>query len=174
MPLPPPGDPVRPVYLAARSLRLLGVLFLLIGLLSLLPWVKPALHQVRPLPPAPPGTFVTAVSHALPGALYLVCAAALLRGTRAGVFAAMGLAMAHFILVVGNLARFVQLLVTREASPGFLFIALTIGFLTVAALAQLMYHLVKSLRVLRAPTADLESPPLDQPTAGADRRPGRL
>ena len=36
----------------------------------------------------------------------------------------------------------------------FLFVALTIGFLTVAALAQLMYHLVKSLRVLRPPSED--------------------
>jgi hypothetical protein len=149
---------VRAVYLAARSLRLLGVLFLRIGALTLLPWIKPALQQGKPLFPAPPRTFATALSHALPGALYLVCAAALLRGTRAGVFAAMGLAMAHFIIVVGNLARFVQLLVLREAPPGFLFIALTVGFLTVAALAQLMYHLVKSLRVLRAPTLEEPAP----------------
>ena len=154
MPLPPVGDPVRPVYLAARSLRLLGALFLVLGGLT----VAMAPKQGYRLSELPPSVVITALSHALPGALYLVCAVALLRGTRAGVFAAMGLAMAHFILVVGNLARFVQLMVLREASPRFLFVALTVGFLTVAALAQLMYHLVKSLRVLRAPSVDVETP----------------
>ena len=157
MPLPPKGDPVRPVYLAARSLRLLGTLFILIGLLT----PVPALKNGHPLTRLPPGTIITALSHAVPGVLYLLSAALLLRGTRAGVFAAMGLAMVHFVLVVGNLARFVQLLVLREASPRFLFIALTIGFLTVAALAQLMYHLVKSLRVLRAPRGEMVNPAPD-------------
>jgi hypothetical protein len=60
--------------------------------------------------------------------------------------------MAHFILVAGNLAAYTQMLILGGTSVEFLFIALTIGFLTVAALGQLMYHLVKSLRVLRAPT----------------------
>lgn len=157
MPLPPVGDPVRPVYLAARSLRLLGTLFVVIGLLTLVLAMKNSRAPAR----LPPGTIVTALSHAVPGVLYLLSAALLLRGTRAGVFAAMGLAMAHFILVVGNLAKFVQLLVLREAPPRFLFIALTVGFLTVAALAQLMYHLVKSLRVLRAPKSGTETPAAD-------------
>jgi hypothetical protein len=151
------------VYLAARSLRLLGVLFVLIGLLSLLPWIKPVLQQGKPLSRAPPGTFVTALSHALPGALYLICAVALLRGTRAGVFAAMGLAMAHLIVVVGGLAAYARMLVVGGTTRGLLFLALTVGFLTIAALGQLMFHLVKSLRVLRAPTLGVhaESPAPD-------------
>jgi hypothetical protein len=133
-----------------RSLRLLGVLFILIGL------VTPALAIKRGHPPTelPPAVVVTALSHLVPGALYLLCSVLLVRGRRTAVFAAMGLAMAHFILVAGNLAAFVQLLVIGGASVNFLFVALTVGFLTVAALAQLMYHLVKSLRVLRAPTED--------------------
>ena len=136
MDLPPKDDALRPVYLAARSLRLLGVLFVLVGM-------------------------VTALSHAVPGVLYMLSAALLLRGRRTAVFASMGLAMAHFILVAGNLAAFVQMLVLGGTSVTFLFIALTVGFLTVAALAQLMYHLVKSLRVLRAPSVDPDwnSPP---------------
>lgn len=152
MPLPPKGDPVRPVYLAVRSLRLLGTLFILIGLLTPLLAVKQG-HSLRGLPA---GIIVAALSHAIPGVLYLLCAMLLLRGRRAGVFAAMGLAMAHFILVAGNLAAYVQLLMQGGASVRFLFIALTVGFLTVAALAQLMFHLVKSLRVLRAPGQELE------------------
>lgn len=150
MQLPPLDDAVRPVYLAVRSLRLLAVLFVLIAA------VTPALaikrgHAASGLPPA---VIVTALSHAVPGALYLLSAALLVRGRRTAVFAAMGLAMAHFILVAGNLAAFVQMLVVGGASANFLFVALTIGFLTVAALAQLMYHLVKSLRVLRPPSED--------------------
>lgn len=152
MALPPKGDPVRPVYLAARSLRLLGALFILIGLLTPLFAVK----QGYSLTDLPQATIIAALSHSIPGVLYLLCAVLLLRGRRAGVFAAMGLAMAHFILVAGNLAAYVQLLVQGGASVKFLFIALTVGFLTVAALAQLMYHLVKSLRVLRAPGQTFE------------------
>lgn len=144
---PPEHDPLRPVYLAVRSLRLLGVLFILLGLVTPVPAIKNG-HAPSALPLA---VVVTALSHAVPGVLYFLSAVLLLRGRRSAVFAAMGLAMAHFILVAGNLAAFVQLLILGGTSLSFLFIALTVGFLTVAALAQLMYHLVKSLKVLRAP-----------------------
>ena len=163
MQLPPLDDALRPVYLAVRSLRLLGVLFILIGV------VTPALAIKRGDSPTalPLAVIVTALSHAVPGVLYMLSAALLLRGRRTAVFAAMGLAMAHFILVAGNLAAFVRLLVLGGVSVTFLFMALTIGFLTVAALAQLMYHLVKSLRVLRAPSVDPDwnSPPAAPATA---------
>ena len=150
MELPPQGDAVRPVYLAARSLRLLGVLFVLIGLVTPVPAIKQGYALTNlPLPVA-----VAALSHAIPGGLYHLSAVLLLRGRRSAVFAAMGLAMAHFILVAGNLAAYVQMLVLGGTSLTFLFLALTVGFLTVAALAQLMYHLVKSLKVLRRPSVD--------------------
>jgi hypothetical protein len=148
MPIPPADDALRPVLLAARSLRLLGVLFVLIGLVTPVPALKSG-YGVTALPPA---VVITTLTHVVPGVLYHLCAALLLRGRRAGVFAAMGLAMAHFILVAGNLAAYTQMLILGGTSVEFLFLALTIGFLTVAALAQLMYHLVKSLRVLRPPT----------------------
>ena len=150
MELPPLGDPLRPVYLAVRSLRLLGTLFILLGLVTPVPAIKQG-YSPAALPLA---VIVTGLSHAVPGVLYLISAALLVRGRRTAVFAAMGLAMAHFILVAGNLAAFVQMLILGGTSVTFLFIALTVGFLTVAALAQLMYHLVKSLRVLRAPSQD--------------------
>ena len=155
MRLPPEGDAVRPVYLAARSLRLLGVLFVLIGLVTPVPAIKQG-YAPGDLPLA---VFVAALSHAVPGVLYHLSAALLLRGRRIAVFTAMALAMAHFILVAGNLAAYVQMLVLGGTSLPFLFVALTVGFLTVAALAQLMYHLVKSLRVLRPPEDDT-TPPL--------------
>jgi hypothetical protein len=148
MEIPPADDPLRPVCLAARSLRLLGVLFVLIGLVT----PVSALKQGYTITALPPAVVVTSLTHLVPGILYHLCAALLLRGRRAGVFAAMGLAMAHFILVAGNLAAYTQMLILGGTSVEFLFVALTVGFLTVAALAQLMYHLVKSLRVLRPPT----------------------
>ena len=157
MQLPALDDALRPVYLAVRSLRLLGVLFILLGLVTPVPAIK---HGYSPAE-IPLAVIVTALSHAIPGVLYLLSAALLLRGRRSAVFTGMGLAMAHFILVAGNLAAYVQFLVLGGTSLNFLFMALTIGFLTVAALAQLMYHLVKSLRVLRAPSEDPDwtSPP---------------
>ena len=162
MPLPPKGDGLRPVFLAARSLRLLRVLFILIGLVTPVPALKRG-HAVTALPAA---VLVTMLTHVVPGVLYHLSAALLLRGRRSGVFAAMGLAMAHFILVAGNLAAYVRLLVLGGASVDFLFLALTIGFLTVAALAQLMYHLVKSLGVLRDPAGDADGVALTAATAG--------
>jgi len=150
MAIPPADDALRPVLLAARSLRLLGVLFIVIGAVTPVPALK-AGHSIVALPPA---VVITTLTHVVPGVLYHLCAALLLRGRRAGVFAAMGLAMAHFILVAGNLAAYTQMLILGGTSVEFLFLALTIGFLTVAALAQLMYHLVKSLRVLRPPTEE--------------------
>ena len=144
MTLPPQDDPLRAVYLAVRSLRLLGVLFILIGLVTALQGLNPDNSFATTIP--------VGLTHALPGVLYHLSASLLLRGRRIAVFMAMALAMAHFILVAGNLAAYVQMLVVGGTSVTLLFIALTVGFLTVAALAQLMYHLVKSLKVLRAPT----------------------
>ena len=149
MTLPPKDDLLRPVYLAVRGLRLLGVLFILLGAVT-------ALQGLRPGASPKTMSFI-GLTHAMPGALYLLCALLLLRGRRSSVFAAMGLAMAHFILVAGNLAAYVSMLVAGGTSPRVLFVALTVGFLTVAALAQLMYHLVKSLTVLRAPVDQEES-----------------
>jgi hypothetical protein len=143
MTLPPIDDALRPVYLAVRSLRLLGVLFVLLGAVTALQGLRPGASPLTM-------SFV-GLTHAVPGVLYLLCALLLLRGRRASVFAAMGLAMGHFILVAGNLAAYVRMLVLGGTSPTVLFVALTVGFLTVAALAQLMYHLVKSLSVLRPP-----------------------
>ena len=136
----PTRGAARPLYLAVRSLRLLGVLFILVGVVT-------ALQGLRP----PASLLVMSyvgLTHAVPGVLYLMCAVLRPRGRRAGVFAAMGLAMAHFILVAGNLAAYVQMLVAGGVPAALLFVALTVGFLAVAALAQLMYHLVKSLRVV--------------------------
>ena len=163
MQLPPQDDPLRPVCLAVRSLRLLGTLFILLGVVTPVPAIKHG-HSLAALPPA---VIVTALSHAVPGVLYLFCAALLLRGRRSSVFAGMGLAMAHFILVAGNLTAFVQLLIVGGSSVTFLFIALTVGFLTVAALAQLMYHLVKSLRVLRQPSQDPDWNSTSEPPTAA-------
>ena len=135
-------EATRPVRLAVRSLRLLGVLFVLVGVVT-------ALQGLRPHASLVVMSYV-GLTHAVPGVLYLLCAMLLPRGRRAGVLAAMGLAMTHFILVAGNLAAYVQMLIAGGAPPTLLFIALTVGFLAVAALAQLMYHLVKSLRLVSA------------------------
>jgi hypothetical protein len=147
MTIPAPTDPIRPVRLAVRSLRLLGVLFVLVGVVT-------ALQGLRPHASLLVMSYV-GLTHAVPGVLYLVCAALLPRGRRAGVLAAMGLALTHFVLVAGNLAAYVQMLVAGGVPPTLLFVALAVGFLAVAALAQLMYHLVKSLRVVSADPAAL-------------------
>src|SRR5436305_94033 len=102
MTTPPTNDATRPVRLAARSLRLLGVLFVLVGVVT-------ALQGLRPHGSLLVMSYV-GLTHAVPGVLYFLCSMLLPRGRRAGVLAAMGLAMTHFVLVAGNLAAYVQML----------------------------------------------------------------
>jgi hypothetical protein len=106
MQLPPLDDAVRPVYLAVRSLRLLGVLFILLGL------VTPALAIKRGHSPTalPPAVIVTALSHAVPGVLYMLSAALLLRGRRTAVFALIGGFVAAYLFVgTSSFSRLVNL-----------------------------------------------------------------
>ena len=76
----PADDPLRPVCLAARSLRLLGVLFVLIGLVT----PVTALRQGYAVTALPPAVIITALTHFVPGVLYHLCAALLLRGAVPG------------------------------------------------------------------------------------------
>jgi len=151
-PMAPPAEahPYRPLLLAARSTRLLGVLFLLIGVLT----PVPSLRQGVSVFELPQDIVVASLTHVLPGLAYLVCSLLLRRRRRTGLIVAFGLTLAHTIMVVGNLAAYFRLLLLEGHGTRRLFISLVVGFLVVAALGQLMWHLVKSFRVVKPPGPD--------------------
>ena len=151
MALPPKGDPRRPLHLAIRSTRLLGVLFVMLGLLILLPALKTNPHPLE----LPWPVIAASLIHLIPGLLYAVCAVLLTRGRRSAVISAMGLVAIHCVMVAGSLAAYSGLLMAQTHDSGFLIGALLVMMLAMAALGQLFYHLVKSFKAIEAPAEGL-------------------
>jgi hypothetical protein len=150
MTLPPPGDPRRPLYLAIRSTRLLGVMFLLLGLVTFTPTLK---TNVRLLD-IPRPVFLSAMTHFVPGMLYCVSAVLLGRRRRSAVISALGLVTVHCVMITGSLAAYSGLLVSETQDPKFLMFALVVSLLAMAGLGQLIFQLVKSLAVVQLPAED--------------------
>ena len=150
MALPPLGDRRRPLYLAIRSTRLLGVLFILLGLLSPLPTLKsrPGLFDL-PWP-----VVASSLIHLVPGTLYLISAVLLGRRRRSAVISALGLVAVHCVMVAGSLAAYSGLLVSQTQNPGFLIGALLVMLLAMASLGQLFFHLTKSFKAIQYPPLD--------------------
>jgi hypothetical protein len=166
MALPPNGDPRRPLYLAIRSTRLLGVLFVLLGLLTPLPTLRLNPHLLE----LPGPVIASTLIHLLPGLLYLLCAALLKQGRRPALIASLGLVAVHCVMVAGSLAAFSTLLVSQEEVSFFLFFGLGVMVFSMAALGQLFYHLTKSFKAITYPplgvpldaSANVGSPPARQ------------
>jgi hypothetical protein len=162
MPLPPKGDPQRPLRLAVRSTRILGILFVAIGLLGMLPifflrggrgagaggGLSLALMSVVAM--------TTILIYVAPGALYLVCAVFIGRRRTWAVITAMVLAGIQLaFLMLGLVSLLVMFL---SAAPGArsmtALIPLGIGALVLVALAQLEYHLSKCFEAIRHAPVD--------------------
>jgi hypothetical protein len=137
MPLPPKGDPRRPLHLAIRSTRLLGGLFVVLGLFSLVPM----LISFR-------GGFMRGMAvyfvvggmmYFVPGMLYVLCSVDL---RRRQVWA----------VIVGIVLASIQLLFVLFGLLG-----VTVGLanclipLIGVALAQLIYHLSRSFEAIKHP-----------------------
>ena len=147
MTLPPQGDPRRPLYLAIRSTRLLGVMFLLLGLITFIP----TLQTNARLLDIPRPVFMSAMTHFVPGMLYLVSAVLLGRRRRSALISALGLVAVHCVMIAGSLAAYSGLLVAQTQDPRFLVFALVVSLLAMAGLGQLFFQLVKSFAVIRLP-----------------------
>jgi hypothetical protein len=147
MTLPPPGDPRRPLYLAIRSTRLLGVMFLLLGLVTFTPTLKTNIRLLD----IPRPVFLSAMTHFVPGMLYCVSAVLLGRRRRSAVISALGLVTVHCVMITGSLAAYSGLLVSETQDPKFLIFALVVSLLAMAGLGQLIFQLVKSLAVVQLP-----------------------
>ena len=160
MALPPLGDPRRPLHLAIRSTRLLGVLFILLGLITPLP----TLHLTHSLLELPWPIVGASLIHLVPGLLYVLCAVLLRRRKRSALISALGLVAVHCVMTAGSLAVYSGLLVAQTHDATFLVGALLVMMLAMAALGQLFFHLTKSFKAIDLPPLD---EPLDAPAGGS-------
>ena len=148
MPLPPTGDPRRPLHLAIRSMRLLGGLFVLLGLCA----VMPAL-LVRGGMATSVFTAFAGLVYGVPGALYIVCCVYLARHKAWAVTLGIVLASLQILVaVVGASAAFVAMFRPGAGMGGTPSVVPVVFMLFVlAALAQLIYHLARSYAALHLP-----------------------
>ena len=137
MALPKRGDPRRPLFLAIRSTRLLGIVLILFGLLALIPMMLVRRTRLIPL------IFLgVGLIYITPGILYLLCAIFMKQRKSWAIILA---------LVVASL----QLLFTlfSAAMIGFQsrinIIPLVIVLILFAALGQLIYHLSRSFEAIK-------------------------
>jgi hypothetical protein len=150
MALPPRGDPRRAMHLAARSMLVLGCLFLLLGTCVAVPALTGAFRG-RGGPMMWSSVSGVAVFF-LPGAAYVVASVFLGRRQFWAVVIGLVLASAHALLVVlGVLGMVVGLASTGGRAPMPLLVFLLIWGLLLLALGQLIYHLSRSFEAIKLP-----------------------
>jgi hypothetical protein len=141
MRIPPRGDPQRPIELAIRSTRLLGIVSTLFGLVMVLVFGY-FNHSLR---------FrkyfigLGMVVWFVPGVLYLTAWWFMRRRSRAAVLSAMVTAAVQALFAA---AIFVGTMTVQPVSP----VPVVMSALWAAALGQLLVHLSKSLESVRLDT----------------------
>jgi hypothetical protein len=151
MALPPKGDPRRPLHLAARSMRVLGLLLLIvascvgfslsrmrgIGAASGLVWIKLIMIGVFAL-------------YAAPGVCYFIFPIYMMRRKLWAVIASIVLVSVHLLFALLGFSGiiFSTLMTPNQQTPVTL-IPLVVIFLVIAALGQLLWHLSKSFEAIK-------------------------
>lgn len=147
MPLPPKGDPRRPMHLAIRSMRMLGIILIALSLLGMLPLFF--------VPAAGPGIskifmifFLSAILiYLIPGVLFLIFSIFLKRRQAWAIIGGIILSSILLLLSVIALAGVLINFATVGHTPGAL-IGLVMSVLFVAAFTQLVIHLSQSFKAL--------------------------
>ena len=165
MALPPKGDPQRPLKLAVRSTRVLGILFCALGMCGTLPMLY--LGLARPAAGAGGGggiarmAFVglsTILVYFGPGALYLVCAVFIARRRTWAVITAMVLAAIQLLFITFGMVMFVIMFLSNAGTTPTYVMSFPLGImlLVILALAQLEYHLSKCFEAIRLAPLDVQ------------------
>ncbi len=154
MPLPPKGDPQRPLHLAVRSTRVLGILFLALGLWGTVPMFLAGMRSARPVSTFGMGVIALSMVfiHFGPGALYLVCSVFLARRRTWAVITAMiiaGVQLAYMLLAFAFGGLALNLFSAPAAPSALVLVAFGVSMLIFLALAQLEYHLSKCFEAIR-------------------------
>jgi hypothetical protein len=150
MPLPPKGDPRRPMYSAVRAMRVLGILLCLFGGLGLISVLRTMFGGRAPIPRAPMmilSTLIGSLFYVGPGILLLVFAQNITRRKAWALIASIVLVsvMLLFLLLVPVIIMIIAM--TDRWSP-FMLIPISIAAIFILALAQLIYLLSKSFKAL--------------------------
>ena len=141
MPIPPKGDPQRPIELAIGSTRLRGIVSTLFGLVMVL--VFGYFNRLQRFRPYFIGLGL--VVWFVPGVLYLAASHFMRRRSRAGVVTAMATAAGQGVFAA---ALLVGTLTVQPVSP----IPVVLTAFWVAALVQLIGHLRRSFESVRLDT----------------------
>ena len=149
MPLPPKGDPRRPLQLAVRSTRLLGGLLVLLGFCGSIPVMfVPGVRGGDPLFTAI--ILIGAAAYFVPGMLYIVFSIYLGHRKPWAVVATIVLASIQLLFVLLGIAVLaVTFALPHSDLPPTALVPVGIAALLAAALAQLIYHLSKSFESIR-------------------------
>ena len=144
MAIPPRGDPRRPLHLAVRSTRLLGIIFLLFGSCASIPFLIRGAGSMG-------GGMLSAATlfvYVGPGAVYLVTAIYL--KCRQFWAVVVGLAMASIQAIFVLLAvTFILIATVRQPAISFSLIPMAVLIFIVLVLGQLIYHLARSFDAIK-------------------------
>ncbi len=152
MALPPRGDPRRPLHLAVRSTRMLGVVFLLFGTCALAPMMR-TMGRAG-MVGYPVFLMLGALVYLGAGGGFLLFSIFLGRRQFWAVVAALVLSsVVSFFWIAGAVALVVAILSggggTGTAVP--VAFAVSALALVIAALGQLIYHLARSFEAIKYP-----------------------
>ena len=161
MALPPKGDPRRPLHLAVRSTRILGILFIVLGAIGMLPTLL-GIQRAGGIRLSIASMILLALFMSLvyfgPGALYLVCSIHIARRRTWSVVTAMVLAGIQLLLILAGVAMmtFMALSDAPAALKWTLVLPAAVTLLIFLALAQLEYHLSKCFAAIRLAPVDVQ------------------
>ncbi len=160
MPLPPKGDPQRPLRLAVRSTRFLGILFIGLGMCGTMPMVWAGM---RGGPAAGFGVMAVIVLSTVliyfgPGSLYLMCSVFIARRRTWAVITALALVGIHLLFMSVGLGALLVAFFSGSShfDDAFLLIPAAVVLLVLIALAQLAYHLSKCFEAIRQAPLDVQ------------------
>lgn len=178
MALPQKGDPRRPLHLAIRSIRLLGIIFLLLGSCVSIVFFLPAARGRG----AKLGGLLAMLVYVGPGVAYLIFSIFLKERKFWAVVAALVLASLQLIVVLVSGIVIGASVATRGIGPrtgdllGFVFALGLVGL----ALSQLIYHLALSFESIKYIPLEVQRgfepvmpPPPIQSAAGEPENPRR-
>jgi hypothetical protein len=141
MALPPRGDPQRPMFLAIRSMRLLGILLIAFSLLIMVPMML--IRRGRSMPIV---EIAIGLVYLVPGVLYFLCAIFLKRRQFWAIVLGLVLASIQLLLLLAGGVAFVNAL---GGGNTLVSLTLLVILLFIAAFAQLIYHLSKSFEAIK-------------------------
>jgi hypothetical protein len=146
MPIPPKGDPLRPLHLAIHWTRVLG------GLLVVFATCVTIAFVLRRGPmrgnSVPAFYFIFVVFYLLPGACFIVFSIFLARRRAWAVVASLCLASVGCLVVLGAIGVMIVLIVANRAADWRVMIPIGVMALILAALGQLIYHLARSFEAI--------------------------